>query len=452
MTPPLAPCIRRPTWIAALLLGLLLLLLATPTLAAPPAEVSIELDERGLVIVPEPSETALAYHRGGNLLWAVATFWGLLVPAVLAFGGFSARIRVWAEKVGRKRWQMLVLFLIAYVLLTSALDLPLSYYSSYVRPHAYGLSEQAFGKWAGDHFKGLALWLIAALLFVPGTLWFIRKSPERWWIWTSMVAIPLAFLLLMLAPVFIAPLFNDFGPMKDPTLEAQILALAEQAGIEGSRVFEVEKSVDTKTVNAYVTGFFATKRIVLWDTIIARLDRRELLVVMGHEMGHYVLGHVVRSMLLTAVAIPSSLWLFHTVAKRALARFGDRLGFSRIDDVAALPLFVLLIGLFGLVAAPLVNLWTRSQEHEADRFALEITHDNLGCAAAFAKLQQSNLGVPRPSWFYVVWRASHPTLGDRIDFCNEYRPWETGEAEVYRHHFSSAPGREEPDSSDNGAG
>lgn len=433
---------------AAMLLALVVLLIASPASAAPPADAapsadamqgaSIELDERGWVRVPEPSETALRYHRSGNVLWVIATLWGLLVPGVLLFSGASARLRTWASEVGRERWRAIAMFLIGYALVSFALDLPLSYYAGYLRPHAYGLSEQALGKWVGDQFKGLLLAVVAALLFVPGTLWFIRKSPERWWIWTSLVAVPIAFLLLMLWPVFIAPLFNDFGPMKDPTLEAEILALAERAGIEGSRVFEVEKSVDTKTVNAYVTGFFATKRIVLWDTIIARLDRRELLVVMGHEMGHYVLGHVARSMLVTAVAIPASLWLFHVVARRAIGRFHQRFGFTSLDDVAALPLFLLLIGLFGLLAAPLLNVWTRQQEHEADRFALEITHDNLGCAGAFAKLQQSNLGVPRPSWFYVVWRASHPTLGDRIDFCNEYRPWATGEPEVYVDRFSGA--------------
>jgi STE24 endopeptidase len=430
--------------IALLLLALVVLLFATPSFAAPPEgpEVApLELDERGHVRVPEPSEQALEYHRSGNLLWVVKSLWALLIPAVLLFSGLSARLRSWASKVGHKRWRAIGLFLLAYVLVTFAVDLPLSYYSTYLRPHAYGLSEQAAGKWVGDQFKGLLLTLIAALLFVPGTLWFIRKSPERWWIWTSMAAIPIAFLLLMLWPVFVAPLYNDFGPMKDASLEAEILALAERAGIEGSRVFEVEKSIDTKTVNAYVTGFLATKRIVLWDTIIARLDRNELLVVMGHEMGHYVLGHVTKSMILIALSIPASLWLFHTLAQRAIMRFGQRFGFHTLDDVAALPLFLLLIGLLGLVAAPLANAWSRHEEHEADRFALEITHDNVGCAGAFAKLQQSNLGVPRPSWFYVLFRASHPTLGDRIDFCNEYRPWETGESEVYANRFS-APGAE----------
>lgn len=136
-------------------------------------------------------------------------------------------------------------------------------------------------------------------------------------------------------------------------------------------------------------------------------------------------------MMLAACMIPLSLWLFHVIAKRTVARFKARFGFDTLGDVAALPLFFLLIGLFGVVGAPLGNAWSRHNEHESDRFALEITHDNLGCAGAFAKLQQSNLGNPRPGLFYLLWRASHPALGDRIDFCNEYRPWERGEAQVY---------------------
>jgi len=237
------------------------------------------------------------------------------------------------------------------------------------------------------------------------------------------------------APVFIAPLFNDFGPMRDPALEAEILALADRAGIAGSRVFEVDKSVDTNTVNAYVTGFASTKRIVLWDTIIARLDHDQLLVVMGHEMGHYVLGHVRDSMIALAIAIPLALGGFHALARRLIARFHARFGFTRLDDVAALPLFLVLIGLFNLALAPVANAWSRRQEHEADRFALEITHDNLGCAGAFARLQESNLANPRPGPLFTFWRASHPSLGERIDFCNEYRPWARGEPEVYADRF-----------------
>ena len=114
---------------------------------------------------------------------------------------------------------------------------------------------------------------------------------------------------VLVKPIWIDPLFNKFGPMKDKALERSILDLASRAGIEGSRVFEVDKSVDTKAVNAYVTGVLGTKRIVLWDTLLARLDEKEVLVVMAHEMGHYVLGHVVRSILLSSLVILAGLFL-----------------------------------------------------------------------------------------------------------------------------------------------
>ena len=401
----------------------------------PASESTIEIDERGYVVVPTPSAKAEAWYRSGMWLWAFRTLWSLLVPALILWFGVSATLRDKSEAWTRKPWQGVLLFLLAYAVLVFVIDLPLSYYASYVRPHAYGLSEQTLGKWFGDQFKGLVLALVGLWLFIPGALWLIRKSPERWWLWASVLAIPIAFALLMLLPVFIAPLFNDFGPMKDASLEAEILALAERAGIEGSRVFEVEKSVDTKTVNAYVTGFWSTKRIVLWDTIIARLERDELLVVMGHEMGHYVLGHVRNSMALALVSIPLTLGIFHWLATKAIARFGERFGFDSLADVAALPLLILIIGLLAFVGQPIANVWSRHQEHESDRFALEITRDNQGCARAFARLQQSNLGNPRPGPIYRLWRASHPALGERIDFCNEYRPWESGEARRYEHLF-----------------
>jgi Zn-dependent protease with chaperone function len=426
----------RPSSFAVLIALIVTLLVASDAFAGPP-ESTVELDEQGYVVVPEPTEEALRYYRSGNVLWLINRTWTLLVPALILLTGFSARLRDWASKRGGKRWRATLIFLLAYLGLTFVLDLPLSYYGGFVRPHAYGLSSQSASKWLTDELIGLALLTVFALVVVPGTLAFIRKSPERWWIWTSLVAIPLAFLLLMLAPVFISPLFNDFGPMKDTGLEAEILALADRAGIEGSRVFEVEKSVDTNTVNAYVTGFASTKRIVLWDTIIAKLSREQLLVVMGHEMGHYVLGHVRNSMIVLAIAIPVTLLGFHLLAGRLIRRFHARFGFTSLDDVAALPLFLVLIGVFGLIVAPGSNAWSRHQEHESDRFALEITHDNLGCAGAFARLQQSNMGNPRPGVLFVLWRASHPPLGERIDFCNTYRPWETGEPLVYGDRFAS---------------
>jgi Zn-dependent protease with chaperone function len=229
--------------------------------------------------------------------------------------------------------------------------------------------------------------------------------------------------------------------MKDKALEGEILALASRSGIEGGRVYEVDKSVDTKAVNAYVTGVGQTKRIVLWDTIIARLSRPELLFVMGHEMGHYVLGHVWKTIVAVSLLILLTLYLAHRTAGLVIGRFRARFGFDRLSDFAALPLLILLSNVFSLAVSPALLAWSRHQEHEADRFGLEITHDNRAAANAFVKLQEENLGVPRPGWLYKLWRSSHPPIGERIDFCNEYRPWERGEPGIYAPLFRDGPPR-----------
>src|SRR5437667_8846614 len=173
----------------------------------------------------------------------------------------------------------------------------------------------------------------------------MRKSPRRWWLHAWMAATGAGALMVFLTPVWIDPLFNRFGPMKDKALEADILALASRAGIPGSRVFEVDKSADTKAVNAYVTGFMASKRIVLWDTLVARLDRRELLTVLGHEMGHYVLGHVRQGVLLSAVLTFFGFYAFYRVNGRLIERFKERFGFDRVSDIASWPLILLLLGI-----------------------------------------------------------------------------------------------------------
>ena len=178
-----------------------------------------------------------------------------------------------------------------------------------MRLHAYGLSNQSFGKWFGDSLKELGILIVLGALVLWLPYWLLKKSPRRWWLYAALAMIPFYFFVQLIRPVVVEPMFNQFTPIENKVLEAKILALAERAGIHGSRVYEVKKSVDTKTANAYVTGFLGTKRIVLWDTILNKLDDRELLFVMGHEMGHYALNHVVKGILfLSALTLAGVLW------------------------------------------------------------------------------------------------------------------------------------------------
>ncbi len=417
---------------AALLL--ILSLLAVPALTAQPVagtSASPAVSSQP-VPVPQPSDKAMRYYSSGNVLWGIDTLWSLVVPLLLLFTGLSARMRNVASRIGGDGFFTAPVYGILFVLVTFLLELPLAFYGGFVREHAYGLSSQTAGKWWTDALIGLALSCIFAVLTLWFPYWLMRRSPRRWWLYTSLASIPLVAFILFVTPIWIEPLFNKFGPMKDKALEIQILALAGRAGIEGSRVYEVEKSVDTKTVNAYVTGFLNTKRIVLWDTTLAKLDQQpEVLLVMGHEMGHYVLGHVPQLIAAACLLIFVGLWVIHRTAGPVIARYRDRFGFSELSDVASVPLLVLIFTLVMLVLMPAVLAFSRHTEHEADRFGLEITRDNHACATAFVKLSEENLSNPRPGLFVKLWRASHPPIGERIDFCNEYKPWEKGEPLKY---------------------
>jgi len=387
------------------------------------------------VPVPEPSEKAMARYRSGIVLWLVDTAWGFVLPGAILLTGFSARMRNWAARLGRKRFLTIAIYFALFSIVTFIIDLPRAYYEEFAREHAYGLSNQTLSKWFGDSLKSLAVGTVMGALFLWVPYLLLRKSPRRWWLYTAMAAVPFLCLTLLIAPVWIDPLFNHFGPMKNKTLESRILQLADRAGIEGGRVYEVDKSADTKTLNAYVAGVGGTKRIVLWDTIIARLDEPQLLFVMGHEMGHYVLNHIWKELAIFSVLIAVLLYAVHRLAGAVIARQHARFGFTELSDVASLPLILILFSLAFLVVSPLVLGINRHFEHEADRFGLEITRENRPAALSFVRLQEDNLANPRPHWLVRLFRASHPTLAERIEFANSYRPWETGQPLTYEHLF-----------------
>jgi Zn-dependent protease with chaperone function len=415
------------------------------------------------VAVPEPSETALQYYRGNNWLWVINRVWALFLTGTLAFSGASARLRSLAQCLARSacrwtiepiavfrstrgpadsrtrpRWRSLAqrldptwfftigFYVILYLALVFLLDLPLAFYQGYLRQHAYNLSNQTFGKWFGDSLIRLAVAMVVGFAFSWVPYLLLARSPRRWWLYTAILSVPFLFGTLLVEPIWIDPLFNKFGPMKNEALERSILELAERAGISGGRVFEVDKSVDTKAVNAYVTGVLDSKRIVLWDTLIARLHKPELLFVMGHEMGHYVMGHVVRSILLAPLLVLGGLFLVDRLGRWLIARFSDRLGFDRLSDVASLPLLLMLLEVSVLLFSPLALAYSRYQEHAADRFALELTRANHAGAMSFVRMQAENLSNPRPGLFYTIFRATHPSIGERIEFCNTYHPWLEG--------------------------
>jgi Zn-dependent protease with chaperone function len=401
-------------------------------------------DASAPVAVPEPSDRATRYYRSGNILWVVSQLVDLGVPALLLLTGLSAKMRSLAQRIGRKWFFIVGVYFILYGVLDYAADFPVAYYTEYVRQHAYGLSNQTFQKWLADWLIEFAIGIVFFCVLLLLFYLLIHRSPHRWWLYTSLLTVPVMIVGLLIYPIWMAPLFNRFEPMKNKRLEAQILTLASRAGVTDCRILVVDKSVDTNASNAYVTGLLATRRIVLWDTLLAKLNSPQVLFVTAHELGHDALHHILWDILIRFFGILLGLYLTYRLSRMILRRWKGVFGFEELSDVASLPLIVLAFQLVYLALLPIGLAFHRHMEHEADRFALELTQDNHAAATALARLQSGSPGDPCPGLLYTMWRGEHPSLASRIDFANSYRPWADGKPLRYGYLFQN-PSQTAPD-------
>ncbi|MCR4435695.1 MAG: M48 family metallopeptidase [Clostridiales bacterium] len=389
----------------------------------------------GLVDIPAPTQKAVQFEKNKVAVWIVRFLLSLAIPAFLLFSGWSAGVRNWARSQSKNFIVILALYFIIYSCIDYLLSFPLDFYSGFVRLHSYGLSNQPFTKWLGDSLKSFAINTFSGAAFVWLPYLAIKKSPGRWWLYMALLSIPVLIFISYISPVFIDPLFNKYQPIQDKALEEKLRSQISRTVIRDCQLYQVDKSVDTNQMNAYMTGMFNTKRIVLWDTTIRNLSQREVLGVTAHEMGHYALGHVWKSIGLGALLCAAVLYLVHKSALWILDRSGGAFGFTRLYDIASLPLLILLINLFMFAAAPVENAYSRHMETEADRFELELTRDNQAAASAMVKLHQGSLTLPQPGIIYKLWSYDHPTFKERVDFANSYRPWEENRPLRYQKYF-----------------
>lgn len=385
------------------------------------------------VPIAEPTDQARRFSAGSQWVWVVSQCIAMALPLIFLFTPVAVTFEKVAWRLGAgRRVPAVALYVCMLMLLGFIIRLPWSYAAGYLRLKAFGLSNQTSAGWLGDSLKSLAVGIVIQA-FVVGLVWglLVVKFPRTWWFWTAAGTMPFLVFGVFLAPLLIDPLFNKFGPMTDKQLEQEILELANRTGVGQSRVFEVDKSRQTKAVNAYVTGMFGSKRIVLWDTLLKAMPAREVKAVVAHELGHYVLGHVRLGVLMGGVSAFGGMFLLNLILKWFVALYGDRLEITHVTSLAAIPLVLLIVTLGELFMAPVSNAVSRYMEHEADRFAIELTRDPAAFSKAFVALQRENLSVPFPGWFYRTWRATHPSIGERITFGNTYRPWVNGQPGRY---------------------
>jgi Zn-dependent protease with chaperone function len=387
----------------------------------------------------ERYEKAVAYSRAGYTLYFLSYILGGIFLFLILRLGIAARLQDIAEGASQKRWIQGLVFVPLFLLLVDVLDLPVRLYWHRLSLH-YEQSVQGWGSWFWDWTKGELVSMVIGVVFVLILFAVMRFSPRRWWLLFWFPAVLILLVLVVIMPLVIDPLFNKFEPLTNhhADLVASIGKLTRHAGvpIPPERMFLELASQKTNAINAYVTGLGASKRVVIWDTLIQKTSNDETLFVVGHELGHYVLGHVVKGFLAGAAALLVALYLLFRGLHWALDRWGREWKILGAEDWASLAVLLLLLQVLLFFSSPAINWVTRTQEHAADVYGLEITHGLIPnssevAAHAFQALGELDLSDPNPPPFITFWLYSHPPVAERLVFAHTYDPWSKGEKPKY---------------------
>lgn len=360
-----------------------------------------------------------AYFEGGYwlILWgalvAVASSW-----AMLRFGWSAAWSR-WAARVSRRRWLQPALYALPFVLVSTLIVLPWTIYVGWYREKQYGLMNLGFGAWLGEQAIGLAIGLVTGALLLAAVYAVIRKAPRSWWLWGTVTVVAFLTLTILVSPVFIAPLFNEYRPMEQGPLRDQILAMARAHDVPAENVYVFDQSRQHNRISANVSGIGPTVRISLNDNLLNRSSPAEVKAVMGHELGHYVLGHV-RSLLISlALIILGAFFLLWWLAPRILARHGARWGVAEVSDPASAPLLAAIFSVYLALATPAINTLIRAEESEADAFGLDAAREPDGFAATAMKLSEYRKIEPTPLEEAIFF--DHPSGRTRVRMAMEWK-------------------------------
>jgi STE24 endopeptidase len=391
------------------------------------------------VLSRERYQKAVSYSRAGYLLYFVSYALSLSVLFLLLRLGIAAKLRDTAESLTDKRWLQCLIFVPLLVIITDAFELPLSIYWHSLSLR-YEQSVQHWGSWLLDYLKGTGLSVGFSIILALVITLAIRKSPRRWWFYFWLAALPIVLFVVFISPWFIDPMFNKFEPLasEHPQMVASIANLTQRAGIPipPDRMFLMRAAEKTNAINAYVTGVGASKRVVIWDTTLRKTTSDEALFIIGHELGHYVLGHVAKGFLFFSIGLLLALYVMFRALHIALQRWASDWKIYGPEDLASLVVLLLIFQSLSFISAPIANGFSRAQEHAADVFGLEVIHGLIPnseevAAHAFQMLGEIDLSDPNPSPFITFWLYSHPPVADRLIFAHTYDPWSKGESPRY---------------------
>lgn len=408
MRAPIRCSDRRYCWAAALLL----LAGAILALAARDGEVALASGDR------LAQAQALRRISDRNFFLALVWHWGLLI--LLLSTGISARWQRWvATRIGA-RGVAEALFFTTLLLIVNLAGWPFEYVAGYLVSRRFGLNVQTPPAWLQDQALSAGIEIALGVPTLLVIYWLIRRWARRWWLAASVLGVGTAIITSMLWPVVIDPLFNEYTPVTDPEILERVERLSEVTGVPIGAVLRVDMGRRTTAANAWVTGLWGTRRIVIGDTLLDRYSPDEVEAVLAHELGHVVHQDVWRGTMALVVAQTVGLFVLARTADRLLARCGRGWGVSRLSNPATVPLVLLLLSVLFTIGMPALNAASRWREAEADRYALRVTSNPAAMADFFKAIAAQNLSDPAPPRWHVWLFMSHPPLAERIEMVREH--------------------------------
>jgi STE24 endopeptidase len=366
---------------------------------------------------PSQQQRAKRYEGIHNLLFVVETVYTILLLIAFLYWGGSDSLADAVQSISPNPWIHIAIYGAVVIVATKLLFLPLNYFGDYHLEHKFGLSNESLGAWAFDEVKSLGLNLLLSVALLDVLYFVLRRAGDWWWIGAGLCFLIFGVAMSALFPVLILPLFYKLEPLENESLREKLTALAQRVGAKVLGVYRMGMSEKTKKANAAFAGLGSTKRIILGDTLLDKFAEDEIEVVMAHEMAHYQHGDITKMIAWGTVTT----FLGLKVADLGLHWGMARLGYEHVWDIAAFPLLALCLFVFGLVAMPLNNAFSRSREWKADATALELTANRDAFIRAMRKLADQNLADLSPHPLIEFLLHDHPSLARRIAWAEQWQ-------------------------------
>ena len=362
----------------------------------------------------EKQVKAKTYENEKRKISIVGSLLSLIFILLFYFSGLSHYL----ANINLSFIYVFLIYIILFHLISTIIGLPLGYYSSYVHEHKWGFSNYTNKTWIVDQLKSFAVSLILLPILLGLFFWVLWKFPETWWLVAATITTLVSIVFVTLFPVVILPIFNKYDTIEDEELTSQLSEILHKAGLQSSGFFRQDMSRQTKKENAFLAGMGKTRRVVIADNLLEHMSLSEIKSVIAHEVGHYRYSHLPKNILIGTIQQLIIFFLLNIIMKILYPEFLT----SNINNLTLFPIFSLIMSLLSsLLFGPLNNMISRYFERQADRTSLELYPDKDSFQKAMAGLANRNLSNAYPEWWVKLLYYSHPPIGERLSFAENYK-------------------------------